>query len=207
MHEVRVAVNAPDPLIRAGLVKLLRSRPGFALLDEADRAQAQVLLAVCERLSVEVITMLRLFAADVRAPVILVPDQIAEDDLPAAVDCRVVDVLPQAAVTPDRLLRSVARAAIEDIPAGASLLADLTEHLSYLHETVIAPDVSGEPRFSPRELEVLRLLADGLDTNEIAGRLAYSERTVKNVIHGVTTRLQLRNRSHAVAYALRSGSI
>jgi len=54
---------------------------------------------------------------------------------------------------------------------------------------------------------VLRLIADGCDTSEIANRLAYSERTVKNVLHDVTTRLQLRNRSHAVAYALRQGLI
>ena len=58
-----------------------------------------------------------------------------------------------------------------------------------------------------REIEVLRLVADGCDTHEIADKLAYSERTVKNVLHDVTTRLQLRNRSHAVAYALRQGLI
>ena len=42
---------------------------------------------------------------------------------------------------------------------------------------------------------------------EIARRLCYSDRTVKNIIHDVVTRLQLRNRSHAVAYALREGLI
>jgi DNA-binding CsgD family transcriptional regulator len=44
-------------------------------------------------------------------------------------------------------------------------------------------------------------------TKEIADELRYSERTVKNVIDGVTRRLELRNRSHAVAYAVRCGSI
>ena len=60
---------------------------------------------------------------------------------------------------------------------------------------------------SEREIEVLRLVADGLDTREIAARLCYSERTVKNVLHEVITRLQLRNRAHAVAYAVREGLI
>ncbi len=60
---------------------------------------------------------------------------------------------------------------------------------------------------SDREVEVLRLVADGLDTAEIATRLSYSQRTIKTVLHDVTTRLQLRNRSHAVAYALREGLI
>jgi DNA-binding CsgD family transcriptional regulator len=60
---------------------------------------------------------------------------------------------------------------------------------------------------SAREIEILRLVAEGLDTAEIAVKLAYSERTVKNALHDVTTRLQLRNRSHAVAYALKQGLI
>ena len=56
-----------------------------------------------------------------------------------------------------------------------------------------------------REVEVLRLLAEGMDTLEIARRLSYSERTVRNIIHGLLTRMKLRNRAHAVAYALRNG--
>jgi DNA-binding NarL/FixJ family response regulator len=58
-----------------------------------------------------------------------------------------------------------------------------------------------------REIDVLRLVAAGLDTSEIAGKLAYSERTIKNVIHDITSRLCLRNRTHAVAWAVREGLI
>jgi DNA-binding NarL/FixJ family response regulator len=50
-------------------------------------------------------------------------------------------------------------------------------------------------------------MADGLDTGEIAGELCYSERTVKNVIYEMTSRLNLRNRPHAVAYAMQAGVI
>jgi DNA-binding CsgD family transcriptional regulator len=60
---------------------------------------------------------------------------------------------------------------------------------------------------TPRETEVLRLVAEGHDTAEIAETMCYSERTVKNILHDLTTRLQLRNRSHAVAYAMREGLI
>jgi DNA-binding NarL/FixJ family response regulator len=63
-------------------------------------------------------------------------------------------------------------------------------------------DIAG---FYAREVDVFRLLAEGLDTHEVAGRLNFSERTVRNIIHGALTRLKLRNRTHAVAYALRSG--
>jgi len=58
-----------------------------------------------------------------------------------------------------------------------------------------------------REIGVLRLLAEGLDTIEVGRRLFYSERTVKNITHDVTSRLELRNRTHAVAYAIREGLI
>ena len=54
---------------------------------------------------------------------------------------------------------------------------------------------------------MLRLVADGHDTAEIATELSYSQRTVKNILHDLTTRLQLKNRSHAVAYAVREGLI
>lgn len=58
-----------------------------------------------------------------------------------------------------------------------------------------------------RELRALRLLADGCDTREIASHLCYSERTVKGIIGTVTERLGVRNRTHAVAHALRHGLI
>jgi DNA-binding NarL/FixJ family response regulator len=82
-----------------------------------------------------------------------------------------------------------------------------------LIQKVAAGDGSPRPlsrshsQLSDRETHVLRLVADGKDTHQIARELSYSERTVKNVLHDVTTRLQLRNRSHAVAYALREGLI
>jgi DNA-binding NarL/FixJ family response regulator len=72
---------------------------------------------------------------------------------------------------------------------------------------VLTPRGIGPDGLSGREREVLKLLADGLGTNEIASALAYSERTIKNVIHDVTTRLNLRNRSHAVAYAVKAGIV
>jgi DNA-binding NarL/FixJ family response regulator len=60
---------------------------------------------------------------------------------------------------------------------------------------------------SPRELRVLGLLADGYRTSEIALELAYSERTIKHSISALTTRLRLRNRTQAVAIAVREGLI
>jgi DNA-binding NarL/FixJ family response regulator len=68
----------------------------------------------------------------------------------------------------------------------------------------VAPAASAD-RLDEREREVLRLVANGFGTVEIAKRLNYSERTVKNILHRLLTRMNLRNRAHAVAYALGNG--
>jgi DNA-binding CsgD family transcriptional regulator len=60
---------------------------------------------------------------------------------------------------------------------------------------------------SHREFDVLRLLADGDSTRDIAKRLSYSERTVKNIVHDVLVKLNCRTRAHAVALAARRGVI
>jgi DNA-binding CsgD family transcriptional regulator len=63
------------------------------------------------------------------------------------------------------------------------------------------------PRLSAREIDVLRLVAEGYDTADVAEQLAYSESTIKGVLAKVMARLDARNRSHAVALAVRTGLI
>jgi len=92
-----------------------------------------------------------------------------------------------------------------DLPA--DLIGRLISQVGTLHRGAAGHPGAPSLGLAPREVDVLRLVADGLDTGEIAGKLSYSERTVKNVMHGLTTRLHLRNRAHAVAYALREGYI
>jgi DNA-binding NarL/FixJ family response regulator len=72
---------------------------------------------------------------------------------------------------------------------------------------VTDPDRLSRLRLNRRERDVLMLLAQGLSTREVAKQLCYSERTIKNVLQDVTGRLQLRNRTQAVAVAIRAGWI
>jgi DNA-binding CsgD family transcriptional regulator len=83
----------------------------------------------------------------------------------------------------------------------------LSELLRTMQHDVLEPNGLSAGGLSKREVDVLGLLADGLNTAEIADRLNYSERTVKNTIYIVTSRLKLRNRAHAVAFAIRAGAI
>jgi DNA-binding CsgD family transcriptional regulator len=76
-----------------------------------------------------------------------------------------------------------------------------------LQGEILANRGAVESGLSIREVDVLRLLADGLDTHQIGKELGYSERTIRNIIYAFTTRVRLRNRSHAVSYAMRTGVI
>ena len=73
-----------------------------------------------------------------------------------------------------------------------------------------ADGLNGQPslaRLTEREQQVLALIAQGHPTREVALELSYSERTVKNVLHDVVTKLNARSRSQAVAHAVREGLI
>nr|GID87751.1 helix-turn-helix transcriptional regulator [Actinoplanes derwentensis] len=204
-----MVVRSSDALSREGLTSLLKASPGLTVLPEAEAARAEALVVCCDRLSSEVIVMLRLSAAETGVPVVLVVGEMSEMDLLVAVECRVVAVLPRAAVTGERLVHAVLAAAAA---AGGgvlppNLVGDLLKHLERLQREVLAPQGLDASGLTPREVDVLRLMADGLDTYEIADKLCYAERTVKNVIYSMTSRLRLRNRSHAVAYAMRLGMI
>jgi DNA-binding NarL/FixJ family response regulator len=88
------------------------------------------------------------------------------------------------------------------------LLADHSDGLR-LHRSGTGPPAAPPwpKEWSQRDLSVLRLLADGRSTAGIAADLAYSESTIKNVIHDLVRQLGARNRAHAVAVAIRSGLI
>jgi DNA-binding NarL/FixJ family response regulator len=75
-----------------------------------------------------------------------------------------------------------------------------------LQEPPDGPDAPSE-QVTRRELDVLRLLAEGSSTRDIAERLSYSERTVKNIVRNVLAKLNCRTRAQAAALAARRGVI
>jgi DNA-binding NarL/FixJ family response regulator len=111
-----------------------------------------------------------------------------------------VGYLRKDELTPDSLASAVKAAA-----SGTGVVTpDLLEHLVPKNGTVPAPVVA---KLTDREQQVLALIAAGHPTREVAQELCYSERTVKNVLHDVVTKLNARSRSQAVAFAVREGLI
>jgi DNA-binding NarL/FixJ family response regulator len=123
-----------------------------------------------------------------------------EQQVREIVDAGVGAVLPHDSLTPETLVASLRAVVAGTVALPGDLLARLLTH-------VMQASNLGPAGLNPRERSVLRLLADGMDTRGIAEDLCYSERTVKNVVHDVLTKLNCRTRAQAVALATREGAI
>jgi DNA-binding NarL/FixJ family response regulator len=139
--------------------------------------------------------------------VVVVATRLDDGGLLAAVEAGASALLRRGEATACALEGAVRAAASGDGSVPGDLLGRLLGQVGRLKRQVLDPRGIPLTGLSERETAVLRLVAEGLETGEIARRLSYSERTIKNVIHDVTSRLGLRNRSHAVAFALREGLI
>jgi DNA-binding NarL/FixJ family response regulator len=207
MDRISVYLWADDPISAAGLAGSLRPRPELEVLAPDQAEQAQVAVVLADSVDPGTIKVLHALGRSTRARLVLVAAAVDDKDLLGAVEAGVSGVVRRSEATPEHLTQVIVRAASGEGALPSDLLGRLLVQVSRLQRNVLAPRGLTFSELSSREAQVLRLVADGLDTQEIATRLCYSERTVKNVLHDVTNRLQLRNRSHAVAYALREGLI
>jgi DNA-binding NarL/FixJ family response regulator len=137
------------------------------------------------------------------AHVIVCSSDVGEDSVRNAMAAGAVGYLRKETLTTDGLAAAVKAVANGTGVMTPELLGNLLRGLS--------PDgAESRPaaaRLTDREQQVLSLIAAGHPTREVAKQLCYSERTVKNVLHDVVTKLNARSRSQAVAFAVREGLI
>jgi DNA-binding NarL/FixJ family response regulator len=185
----------------------LRPRAEVQIVDAAEPDVAEVAILVADLVDDATVTRVKALRRGGVPRVVLVVTMLDEAAVLHGVEAGVCGFVRRAEATPERLVDAVHAAATGAGAMPPDLLGRFLDHVATLQANVLSPRGLTLAGLTAREVEVLRLVAEGSDTNEIARRLHYSERTVKNVIHGVTARLQLRNRSHAVAYAMRNGLI
>jgi DNA-binding NarL/FixJ family response regulator len=214
---IRVLVCDDQMLIRTGLVTIIDAQPDLEVAGECGDGQAAVDLA--RRLRPDVVLM------DVRMPVldgIEATRRLAGD---AAADP--VKVLVLTTFNLDEYVYEALRAGasgfllkdappaqllqgIRTVATGAALLdPGVTRALVGKYAARIRP-VGGAPAelpLTPRELEVLRLIADGRSNSEIAAALVISPETVKTFVSRILAKLGLRDRVQAVVYAYRHGLV
>jgi len=214
---IRVAVADDHEFVRAGFTTMLRSQPGITVVGDAVDGDEAVRL--CRRVEVDVILM------DIRMPGLDGIDatrQItAAGDRPRVImlttfdlDEYVYDALSAGAsgfLLKDITAEELA-AAVRVVAAGDALLAPgITKRL-------IAEVVRLRPRrtvhkqleqaaLTPREVDTLLLIAEGISNAEIAARLSISEETVKTHVSRILIKLDLRDRTQAVVYAYETGLV
>jgi len=210
MNAIRVLIADDHPIVREGLRTLIASEAGIEIVGEAVNGAEAVTLARALRPDVilmdlimpvmdglEAIGEIKKQNPDVS---ILVLTSFAEEDkvFPAIRAGALGYLLKDTG--PDQLLQ-----AIYDVHRGESSLhpsiaLQLIREINQPSDLPPAPDP-----LSPRELQVLKLLAQGLTNQEIADRLFISEWTVRTHVRNILGKLHLANRTQAALYALRKG--
>jgi DNA-binding NarL/FixJ family response regulator len=202
-----VFVYAADPILEAGVASQLAGCTSLRVVGRADPDAAEVAVVVVDEVDGEAARIVRALQRPDGPRVVVVATRLDDAGLLAAVEAGACALLRRGEATACALEGAVRAAAAGDGSVPGDLLARLLDQVGRLKRQVLDPRGIALSGLSEREAAVLRLVAEGLETGEIARRLSYSERTIKNVIHDVTSRLGLKNRSHAVAFAVREGLI
>jgi DNA-binding NarL/FixJ family response regulator len=192
-------VLAAEPLVAQGAAAWLHDCPGITPVPPDQLDRASVVLVIAGQVGDKTLSMINRVAErfpDREMRFVLVCDGIRDWQLLQAVSRGTISVLPR----PDSDYKRIARALTDARDGRVEVPRSLTRDMLDPHGLTAAG-------LYPREVDVLRLLAEGLDTAAVARRLNYSERTVRYIIHGVLTRMKLRNRVQAVAFALRNGAL
>jgi DNA-binding NarL/FixJ family response regulator len=214
---VRIIVADDHHVVRTGFAALLDTQPDFTVVGTACDGDEAV--RICRELSPDVALM------DVRMPVmdgIEATRQLAGPSGPRILilttfdlDQYVYDALCAGAsgfllkdVTAERLFD-----AVRIIAAGEALLAPAVTRRLISEFTRLRPKPEGAPAtaalatLTPRETQVLRLVAEGLSNTEIAARLVVTEETVKTHVSRMLSKLGLRDRTQAVVTAYETGLV
>jgi DNA-binding NarL/FixJ family response regulator len=192
---------------QAGLEQLPRGRPEIHVVSSGQIDDAKVALVASEAIDEAAIRTITGIQRDGCPHVVVVATRLDEEGIVAASEAGALGMLRRHEASPERLVRVIALVAAGEASVPTDLVGQLLGAVRRLRRGAVLMSTTTPAHLTPREQDVLRLLAEGQDTQEIASSLCYSERTVKGVIHEITTRLQLRNRSHAVAFALRNDLI
>jgi DNA-binding NarL/FixJ family response regulator len=215
---IRVLVADDHEVVRSGFAGLLATQPDFTVVGTAaDGAEA---IRVCRDRNPDVVLM------DVRMPGmdgIEATRQLIQSS--AAVRPRVLilttfdldeyvyDAIRAGAsgfllkdVTAERLFDAVRVIAAGDALLAPNVTRRLISEFANLHRPYTAPSAA-LATLTPRETEVLRLIAEGLSNPEIAARLTVTEETVKSHVSRMLVKLGLRDRTQAVVTAYETGLV
>ncbi len=217
---IRVVLADDQPMVRAGIAMLLSAQPDIEVTAEvSDGAEA---VAAAEALHPDIIVMdLRMPGLDgIEATRAITADNTERPD-------HLVKVLALTTFDDDDMVYGALRAGAQGFLLKHAAPADLVSAIRRVAagDAWIDPMVAGKvisalsrypqsgssnttiEQLTPREREVLALIAEGLSNTEISHRLVLSEATVKTHVSRILMRTGCRDRAQAVVLAFRSGLV
>ena len=212
---MRVLVAATDSIVRAGLESILRANPDLSVVGVASDPDTLATLITAQSPDVVLMELglqdeepvsekLVALSTLTEVAIVLLGDTFQGDWITEALRLGVRAVLPRRATT-EEILQAVLAAA-----AGLVVLhPDAIDLLLPVLSSVTQPVDEANPvqALTPREIEVLGMLAEGLGNKAIARRLSISEHTVKFHVSSIFTKLNARSRTEAVTLGARQGLI
>ena len=215
LEELRVLLVDDHDLFRTGLRTLLEDE-GLQVIGEAENGQ--VALRLVGELAPDVVIMdlnmpgltgvettRRITGASPLTRVLVLTISVEDDDVMNAVMAGACGYLLKDSSI-HQLIAGIRAAARGESLISPQIAAKLLQRLrAQTTDTGAAATILAE--LSDRELEVLRLIANGKDNAEIARELFISPKTVKNHISNILMKLQIENRIQAAVYAVRSGIV
>ncbi|HCF28586.1 MAG TPA: DNA-binding response regulator [Cyanobacteria bacterium UBA11049] len=212
---MRVLVAATDSIVRAGLESILRASPDLLVVGVASDLDSVVALITAQSPDVVLMELglqdeepvsekLVPLSTLTEVAIVLLGDTFQGDWITEALRLGVRAVLPRRA-TAEEILQAVVAAAAGLVvlhPDAIDLLLPVLSSVTQpVHEATLVQALT------PREIEVLGMLAEGLGNKAIARRLSISEHTVKFHVSSIFTKLNARSRTEAVTLGARQGLI
>jgi DNA-binding NarL/FixJ family response regulator len=210
---VRVLIVDDHALFRRGLMLVLESEDGIEVVGEADDGNEAIEKA--ERLAPDVVLM------DVRMPhvsgieatarlsallptcrIIMLTVSDEEDDLYQAIKAGATGYLLKE-ISIEEVADAVRAVVQGQTLISPSMASKLIAEFANLSRLANDRGATPAPRLTDRELEVLRLVAQGHTNREVADQLYIAENTVKNHVRNILEKLHLHSRMEAVLYAVR----
>ncbi len=211
---IRVLLVDDDELMRAGLAAVLSSDPAIEVTGQAstgrlalERARAVppdlVLMDVRMPDLDGIAATRRLLAAAPEVKVIILTTFEQDDYIFGAIDAGASGFLLKR-TRPEELLSAIHAVAAGDSLLSPSVTRIVLEHLA--RQPALTPESTRQlSELTPRELQVLELIARGRSNREIAADLVIEESTVKTHVKRILLKLDLRDRIHAVIFAYETG--
>lgn len=200
---ILVMVQATNPIIRAGLESIVRASPTVEAIASTSAKPADVVLLEWSGSDTESLPEKLLAFGENPPPIVVLGDSEDSNWASEALQAGAAGILPRSA-TESEILAAIAAA-----EAGLVVLhPDTIDSLLPLNSsTTRARPADSFPPLTPREVEVLDMLAEGLGNKAIAKRLNISDHTVKFHVSSIFTKLNASSRTEAVTLGARLGLI